>query len=100
MTTPAAMNPYPNAPVPAGATNVDEWADVGKPDAFRLFKGRVWEFSEFSVFVQGTQLADGSIEEIVIKTNLYLDDDLSPRDARRVAAALIAAADDVDRMTR
>jgi hypothetical protein len=100
MTIPAAMNPYPNAPVPVGATNVDEWDDVGKPEAFRLFKRKVWEHSAYSVYVQGTQLADGSVEEIVIKTNLHSDDDLSPRDARRVAAALIAAADEVDRMTR
>jgi hypothetical protein len=94
------MNPYPNAPVPAGATDVAQWDDVGKPDAFRLFTGKVWYLSAYSVYVQGTQLADGSLEEIVIKTNLHTDDDLSPRDARRVAAALIAAADDVDRMAR
>jgi hypothetical protein len=79
MTTPAAVNPYPNAPVPVGATNVDEWDDVGNPDAFRLFTGKVWEFSEYSVYVQGTQLADVTLDEVVIKTKLHSDDDLSPR---------------------
>lgn len=92
-------NPYPDVTLPAGAAHADDWADVGKPDAFRLFTGPVWDIQDgctHSVFVSGTQLADGTVEERFIRTNVHIDDELSAQQARAIGAALIAAADDLE----
>jgi hypothetical protein len=90
-------NPYPDAPIPAGATRVYDWYDLDTEPA-RYFAGprRViarHKRNHTLVLVDGTQWADGRIERII-----SLDDDnLTVDQARQLAAALLEAADEVDR---
>ena len=69
MTTPA--NPYPHVELPAGAAAGEEWGDVGKPDAFRIFTGPRHRIGEYFVEACGTQQVDGSIDGLYIRTNLH-----------------------------
>jgi hypothetical protein len=63
------------APTPEGATEVSEWADVGTPGEFRCFSGAIRTIPEIrysddvpaNVSVDGTQLADGRVEERYIR---------------------------------
>jgi hypothetical protein len=52
MTT--AANPYPCIELPAGAAAAEEWGDVGKLDAFRIFTGPRHSVGEYFVEACGT----------------------------------------------
>ncbi|KEF99961.1 MULTISPECIES: hypothetical protein [Mycobacterium] len=90
-------------PVPAGALRVYEWqlgptGPDGAPNVYRRFVGSSWGSDRFAVGIDGLQHGDGSVERFI-----YLDKDLGLEDvtakqARRLARALIAAADDYDRL--
>jgi hypothetical protein len=97
-----------NVPIPAGATDISEWADVGHPDEFRSFTGPTWTIpglqyssgEDAAVLIYGTQLADGTVEERCIRLGgVHWDDELTSQTARVLSAALAAAADDLDRLT-
>lgn len=92
---------------PNGATEVSDWADVGHPSEFRLFAGPMWTIPEVQytndaparVVVSGTQLRDGTVEERCIRLEgVAWEDMLTSSVARRIATALAAAADDLDRL--
>lgn len=90
-----------NVPLPAGAISVDEWADALTPHAFRLFHGAARTVAlkhgaDIEVVIRGTQSADGSVEERGILIHGGSDDTITTDEARRVAAALIAAADEAE----
>jgi hypothetical protein len=90
-----------NVPAPTGWVSVDEWGDALSPGAFRLFYGptRTVELvhgADIDVVVRGTQSADGSVEECSIEIHGGSDDTITADEARRFAAALIAAADEID----
>jgi hypothetical protein len=88
-------NPYPAVPLPEGAVHADDWSDAGKPDAFRIFTGPVWDITDgaFSVFVAGTQSHDGAVEGRFVRTIVHVEEELTPAQARAIGEALIAAAD-------
>lgn len=103
------MNTAANqVPVPAGATEVSDWCDVGHPDEFRSFTGPSWPGptpqynsgnSNPMVIVYGTQLRDGTIEGRCIRVGgLHWDDELSSDQTRKLAAALLKAADALDHL--
>jgi hypothetical protein len=100
MTTTAPTNPYPNVPLPTGAVQAEDWTDVGKPEAFRLFTGPRHDVDGRFVETFGSQQVDGSIEEVWIRTNLYPDDEISADESRRLASAFLAVADELDGMAR
>ncbi|MBY0287489.1 MAG: hypothetical protein K2X52_10105 [Mycobacteriaceae bacterium] len=92
---------------PAGATDVSDWADVGKPEEFRSFDGPIWTIPEIQytndaparVFVSGTQLRDGTIEERCIRLEgVAWEDMLASDTARTLSRALLSAADVLDRL--
>lgn len=98
-----------DVPLPLGATETSEWADVGTPDEFRLFYGPIrhipelkcWNEVPASVTVEGTQLADGTVEDRFIRlTGVAWDDMLTSDLARKLSVALAEAADDLDRLGR
>src|SRR4051812_35221570 len=97
----------PPVPLPAGATDVTDWTDVGSPDEFRCFDGPIrtvegikcWDGWPATVFVNGTQLRDGTVEGRCIRVyGVHGDDMLSSETARVLGRALLAAADDLDRL--
>lgn len=93
-----------NVAAPVGALMVDGWCDGLTPHAYRVFRGSTRQvpvrYSDddggVRIMVQGTQKADGRVDEhgIVISGGPY--DLISADEARRIAAALIAAADEID----
>ncbi|UUO03848.1 hypothetical protein M4D79_14100 [Mycolicibacterium novocastrense] len=98
----------PPVPWPLGATEVTEWADVGKPEQFRCFAGPIREIPEIrytrdnvpaTVSIDGTQLLDGTVEERCIRLQgISWEDMLTSDVARKIATALAEAADDLDRL--
>ena len=94
MTT--AANPYPHVELPAGAAAGEEWGDVGKPDAFRIFTGPRHRIGEYFVEACGTQQVDGSIDGLYIRTNLHGDDEIRGAAVRQIAQACDQAEDDLE----
>lgn len=92
----------PTPPSPPDATDIYEWADEHTPDQFRLFEGTVRTVDRNSaaepmtVAIMGSQLADGAVEERWITVHDPYDSHLTSDGARRFAAVLVEAADEVD----
>jgi hypothetical protein len=97
-TTPA----YPDLPDPAGALLVDpDWQDSGT-NFYRPFHGTSWVVElpdshvDASVKIAGFQYSGGQVECWIHVDNA---EGLFPAQARQLARALIAAADEVEKMT-
>ncbi|KUI42305.1 hypothetical protein AU197_14420 [Mycobacterium sp. IS-1590] len=97
----------PPIPWPLGATQVTDWADVGKPDQFRCFAGPIRRVPEIcyedgtpaTVSIDGTQLFDDTVEERCIRlAGVSWEDMITSEVARKLATALLGAADDLDRL--
>jgi hypothetical protein len=108
MTAATPTDPFPQVPFPAGAVKAD-WQDLGSPNAFRYFEGehRVVDRREdlpssqdVLVYIAGTQALDGTVEREIVVHQLHADHPITPQQARQVARALVAAADDIDRWAR
>jgi hypothetical protein len=89
------MTTTPNLPVPAGAV-ADDWCDLPDSDG-DMARPLTWsrhDTDKIGVAVDGWQSTDGTVTRSV---SLYdTDDELDARDARRLAAALLNAADELD----
>jgi hypothetical protein len=98
-------------PLPPDAVKVFDWYDENdpldapparevKPGVSRYFLGSSWVVktsrTDVSVYIDGMQYHDGTVCRHVV-----LDDDaMTPQQARALGAALIAAADEADRMAQ
>ena len=87
----------PNLPVPAGAT-ADDWSDFTDIDGDHA-RALLWsrhDTDKIGVAVDGWQTADG---QVIRAVSLYdADKELTAADARKLAAALLNAADELDRL--
>jgi hypothetical protein len=106
--TAMTTNPFPQVPFPAGAVKAD-WHDLHSLNAFRYFEGahRVVDrrddlpsSQDVLVYIAGTQALDGTVEREIVVHQLHADEPITPQQARQLARALVAAADDIDRWTR
>ncbi len=84
-----------NVAAPPDAVGVGEWEDALTPDAFRLFWGSDHTVDGADITISGTQSADGSIDERHIT---IVVDHVTAEAARAIAAALVEAADEIDRL--
>ena len=88
----------PDVPIPGGAIDVADWYDLDAEPA-RYFTGtrrviaRDNRDHDTLVLVDGTQWADGRIERLISVD----DDNVTVEQARQIAAALVEAADEVNR---
>lgn len=88
---------------PAGALRVYEWqlgptGPGGAPNVYRRFVSGAWGSDRLAVGIDGVQHGDGSVERFIyVDKDLGLDD-LTAKQARRLARSLVAAADDFDRL--
>jgi hypothetical protein len=96
-----------NVPLPAGSVRVYEWDDVDTGAPSRYFVGDQWVVErdesdrDITIRVDGTQRSDGraSRQILVLDGNTEaLIDPLTRTQARELARALIAAADEVEQM--
>jgi hypothetical protein len=93
-----------NVPIPAGF-EADDWENDAIPN--RVLWGEWRDIDGFdtnrvSVAPSAIQLCDGRIDDgsVYERPHVHLRDDcLTPAQARELAAALIEAADDLDRLT-
>jgi hypothetical protein len=102
MTTVRIENPFPNVPPPAGAVEVCEWDDhLFNPDhrPSRYFVGTMRRVGPVEVLVDGTQWVDGSVELSLTVHGVDNDTSIPTDTARKIAAALIEAADELDGLT-
>ncbi len=90
----------PNLPVPAGAT-ADAWCDLTAIDGDRA-RALLWsrhDTDKIGVAVDGWQTAEGEVTRAVSLYDVE-DKELTAADARRLAAALLDAADALDDRNR
>ena len=103
-----------NVPHPAGATKVDDWfnpdALIGTivsyvgPDTARYFTGTSWVVDrddndeDIDVSIEGEQYVDGRVQRHIVVHHLHGDEPITPGQARQLAAALTAAADECEQM--
>ncbi|MEZ0363392.1 hypothetical protein ACAG26_06760 [Mycobacterium sp. pUA109] len=97
MTTPT----IPNVPLPPGAVHADDWQPYEPP--YRIVTGPTRVIGSYGVWAAAAQFADGSIDDgsqvehpTVHVTLTGGRDDLTTAEARQLARALIAAADQFD----
>lgn len=92
----------PNVPIPAGATRAEDWNGGG-----RLFFGSVsttikksgWLADDVHISTGGFQNDNGTYEWEVCAGPVHPDNPLTAAQARQIGEALIAAADELDRLT-
>jgi hypothetical protein len=98
-------------PDPAGALNVSDWSDWDTDAAIRYFSGRRWVIDvdnpgeAIHVVADGMQLSNGHIDRAITLSSSNTSrgwgpmnwNTITPQQARQFAAALIDAADEVDR---
>jgi hypothetical protein len=92
------MTTTPNLPVPPGAT-ADDWSDLTDSIDGGVARALTWsrhDTNKIGVAVDGWQHADGTIDRAVSQYDA--DKELTAADARQLAAALLDAADDVEKM--
>ncbi len=107
MTTTAPTNPRPTVPLPPGAeANEGDWATWG--NQFRILHGPTRTvMKDVLVHATAVQLPDGSLEHDdgqggeapSVTVNCNWSENLSVAVARELAAAILAAADEVDAWT-
>lgn len=89
---------FGDVPVPEGADVVDHWqVDPVEGGWFRYIEGRRWQVDGVDAGVLGTQFPDGRIERCVRVEADALD--LGADGLRRIATALIEAAEELDRLS-
>jgi len=93
----AAPDDTLNVPAPSDATQVHGWLEAGDGLATRLFNGTVREAARFSIRVRGLQRDNGTCRRwVVVETESGLGAPLEPEAGRQLAAALSAAADEIE----
>jgi hypothetical protein len=90
---------YGDIPRPADATTVDHWQTTNAGVTSRFFDCSARKVGAVAVIVAGEQFEDGYCWRTI---NIYGENDsigeLTPTDGRRLAAALLEAADEIDRL--
>jgi hypothetical protein len=101
-----SANTIPAIPVPVGFS-ADDWGDTHTARPFRLIWGPQHAIDGDAVMVRvsAAQLADGAIDETdddgpAIHIDVCRDWGISTKHAREVAAAILASADEADRLTQ
>jgi hypothetical protein len=89
--------PFAGVQLPAGATGADTWQDDGTGTWSRVVYGTRRDVSHLAIGIDGIQSPDGTV-----RWSAYADTDdeaASPEELRAYAAALTAAADELERLT-
>ncbi len=89
----------PQIPLPVGATS-DGWTSIRAYDGCPV-RALVWwhrDLGRISVSIDGWQDATGTLDREISVYGIEEGDPITAVDARRIAAALIEAADELDRL--
>ena len=85
---------FGHLPTPTCARFLDHFEDQGTGSFLRRFDGTVWDIDDIQVEVIGIQHDDGTVERAVYVNG----EELTAGQARELATALIAAADEAERL--
>ncbi|WP_247600179.1 hypothetical protein [Mycobacterium intracellulare] len=100
-TTPLLSVDTLNVAAPPDAAQVHDWIQRGNSLPTRAFDGTVREASGFTVRVGGLQRANGTCKRwLTVNTESLLGLPLEPEAVRQLAAALTAAADELELIGR
>lgn len=88
-----------DVPMPAFAESVEHWEDDGRGSWSRRVDGphRTIDGADASVYVQGVQTPDGTVDWSLWVT-VSDRDNMTAEQARTLAATLVEAADELDRL--
>jgi len=95
-------NPHPDVPLPPGTASSDDWQSGPTYPSYRIINGadRGIDGTEVEVWTSATQFADGSIDTDddppAVRVRSSWEDGITAGQARQLARALIAAADEID----
>lgn len=92
---------YADLPVPPDATTgLDDWLSWGDGEYLRFFNGTNRTDGPVRVYIDGYQNTSGKVvRSIKMRVSERVDDEMTPATARKAAAMLMAAADELDRLT-
>ena len=85
-----------HVPTPAQAHSTSRWFDDGQTVA-RTIYGREWQLATVTVRIIGEQDA-AAVTKMGVEVRDHTDHDMTASGARELAAALIEAADELDRL--
>lgn len=91
----AAAIEFAHVPPPPDEGEHQPWTNLGNNNWVRYFYRTPCKVGPASVAISGVQSSDGSIKRWIYVEEV---DDLDPTTARQLAAALIAAADELERL--
>jgi hypothetical protein len=86
-------------PLPAGADHAYPWEYVGTPNESRYFVGTRRTIGRVEILIDGTRYASGREERSLTVHGVDNDRNVPTDTARKIAASLIAAADEIDGLT-
>jgi hypothetical protein len=98
----------PKVPMPAGAVEVCDWYVFGGKYDSRYFTGSSWIIEgdadgwhkdAIHVFIHGMQQPIGEVDRLLSAGPLHPDNPITSKQARDAARALVAAADEYDRLS-
>jgi hypothetical protein len=95
-TTDYAVPETPDIPSPPEATEVFGWTQHRQDLATRTFCGAVREAARFTVRIEGFQRENRTCQRWLVVDAPSLQTGLEPEAARQLAAALVAAADEIE----
>lgn len=85
---------------PSDATALFPWQTTNSGMSSRFFNGASYDVGATTVRILGEQFADGGCQRSIdLRKHVELDD-LTPADARQLAAVLLDAADEIDKLAR
>jgi hypothetical protein len=85
-----------DVPVPAGAVTTYEWDDTHTPTPSRYWSGTRRRVGRAEILLDGTQWADGRIDRCLTVYGVNTDQNMPADTARKIAAALMQAANELD----
>lgn len=95
----ASMRSYSNPPAtPSDATRVFAWDEVGGRLRSREFVGTERQAAGFTVTIEGEQRENGMCRRWVSVWRANRDEPLPSQSARQLAAAISAAADEIENL--
>lgn len=90
---------YAHIPAPAGATHTFPWSDDFGDGVSRGFYGAEWPVGEVAARIVGEQSTDGSTTQTIeVRHRERTNGELTANEARKLGLALIAAAEELDRL--
>jgi hypothetical protein len=88
--------PFADVPPPAGAARTCEWDNTETPAPSRYWMGTRRRASDAEIILDGTQYSHGPVERCLTVRGVDCDESMPTDTARKIGAALMRAAKELD----